>query len=66
MKKYLIIKESSQPSVDEIIIEKESVQEVRTNIGIININNNQLGKKVQKPRFNNNPTKVLNKIRRRK
>ena len=66
MKKYLIAKKSSHHSVDEITIEKESTQEVRTSIGIININGNQLGKKVRKPKFKNNPNKVLKKIRRRK
>ena len=66
MKKYLIAKKSSRPSVDEITIEKENTQEIITNIGIINISNNQLGKKSQKQKFKNNPNKVLKKIQRRK
>ena len=65
MKKYLIVKKSKRHSVDEVTIEKENVQEVRTNIGIINISNNQLGKKAPKPKFKNNSNKVFMKRRKR-
>lgn len=59
MRKYLLAKTSSRKSTDEIDIEK-LCELPTTNIGHININNNQLGVK-RKPRYNNNRSKVLKK-----
>ena len=61
MRKYLIVKKSARPSVDEVTIEKEKTQEIRTNIGLINLSNNQLGRKEKKQKYKNNPNKVFMK-----
>ena len=65
MRKYLLQKKSSRPQVDEVTLEKESNEPLRGQIGIIELSKNQLGEKTPKPKFKNNPNKVLVKKRRR-
>lgn len=61
MRKYLIVKESHHLADDSKLLNDEKL--IKTGVGTIKYDDRQLGRKKQKPKFKNNPQKVLMKKR---